>query len=641
MRKFTKILSAVLVIVLCVQIIEPGTIVLGATPLIGDNAAKSAAEGITLSSQSEVSEPEETDAIDSFSPAADESEDSKIVTPILGEVEELRTENTKHFRHKDGTYTAAVYSEPVHYIDSNGSWQDIDNTLTLNSRRTSIAGNATYTPAASALDIQIPQDFSDEQMLTIGKDGYTVGMRIKTPDGSEQISMSAEAASNLTSVKAEIVNDYEDEETAGISALTDISDSDDLTVEEANEEAMKLENKISAVNYRDIFDGADLQYVITPSKVKENIIVTETQDSYVYQFELELDGLTPVQQDNGSIKLYEDINDEDALFTLEAPYMYDANDETSFDVTMTLRGDILTVTADAEWINDESRAFPVVIDPTFSTNASTFYDATANKNTPVMNFDSYKYLYAGNGTLNVRRTYIKFTLPKLPDGSVVTNAELTFTQHDVNLGDSSMKLFAFDLTGLSTWSESSLTWNNQPISTTLNAAHDDISIKNLDYVSFITTDVNGQEYVFNLTKAVKNWYEGLTNNGIMITSSDETENSQAVLYSSDHSTSSLHPAVKVVYNNNIGLEDYWSYETVDMGRSGTVYANPYNGSVTYAHSDLSMTGNLLPISIAHVHNNNTDDIYSSVYSGMYVGKKYHLNIQEILTYDSTNNKYKH
>lgn len=637
MQKLTKILSIILVVVLCVQIIAPGTVAIGSTSFIGNNVAKSASEGITLSSQSSDLEKVEVDSFVQNSNTTNEGSDNKIATPIVGEIEELRTENTKHYRHKDGTYTAAVYSEPIHYMDSSGSWKDIDNTLTIKS----IAGKSAYVPTATSLDIRIPQDFTNNQMLTIGKDGYTVGMRIKTLDNTATMSrVSATANDKIISAKAVINNNFGDLQTANTSTSIDSSASNNLKIETANKELMKLNKKVSAVNYNGILDGTNLQYVITPSKVKENIIVTKTQDTYVYQFELDLDGLIPVAQENGSIKLYENKDDDEALFTIEAPYMYDANEETSFDVVMSLNGNILTVTADSEWINDANRKFPVVIDPTFSANASTFYDATANKNTPNMNFDSYGLLYAGNGLLNLRRTYFRFALPKLPEGSVVTESNLTFVQHDVQQGVSRMKLFAFDLTGLDSWSESEITWNNQPISTDENAAHDDISIKNLDYVTFETSDVDGYNYTFNITKAVKNWYEGRGNNGLMITNSDETDDSQAILYSSDNINASLHPSVTVVYNNNIGLEDYWTYETVDMGRSGVFYVNPYNGSVTYVHSDLNMTGNLLPINISHVHNNNTDSIYGTVYNGMYVGQKYHLNIQEVLVQESST-RYKH
>ena len=623
MKKLTKILSAILVIVLCVQIIAPGTLAIGATPFVGNNVAKSASEGISLHSQGDAFEAAEIDAEIPVNDSYDENSDSKITTPILGEVEELRTENTKHYRHKDGTYTAAIYPEPIHYMDSTGSWQDIDNTLTLNSKRKSVAGKATYTPAASALDIRIPQDFSGGQMLTIGKDGYTVGMRIKTSDNSSAMSMSANAtASRASSATAVIDNNFASMEAASVSSAADTSVSSDSAVELANKEEMKLDKKVSAVNYNDAFNGADLQYVITPSKVKENIIVTETQNSYVYQFELDLDGLIPVSQNNGSIRLYEDVEDEEALFVIETPYMYDANDETSFDVTMSLNGNNLTVTADPEWINDENRVFPVVIDPTLSTAASTFHDATANQNTPIMNFDSYMYLYAGSNNLNVRRAYLKFDLPHLPDGSVVTDATFQIVQHDVELANISTKLIAFDLSKKATWSDTSLTWSNQPLSKEKNGPLNDPNLKKIDYEIFKFANADGQVYSFNLTKTVKNWYEGTVNNGIMLTSSNEKESSQATIYSSDHDNSSLHPSVTIEYTNNIGLEDYWTYETRDLGRSGTVYANPYNGSITYLHSDLKMTGNLLPINVSHVYNSNNDGVYDTYYYNMSVGEKF-------------------
>lgn len=47
--------------------------------------------------------------------------------------------------------------------------------------------------------------------------------------------------------------------------------------------------------------------------------------------------------------------------------MYDANDNESFDVSMSVEADgdgyVLTVRADSDWIGESGRAFPVVIDP--------------------------------------------------------------------------------------------------------------------------------------------------------------------------------------------------------------------------------------------------------------------------------------
>jgi len=46
------------------------------------------------------------------------------------ELVELREENVKHFQNADGTVVAAIYPNAVHYKDDDGTWQDIDNTLT-------------------------------------------------------------------------------------------------------------------------------------------------------------------------------------------------------------------------------------------------------------------------------------------------------------------------------------------------------------------------------------------------------------------------------------------------------------------------------------------------------------------------------
>ena len=54
-------------------------------------------------------------------------------TTVVGEVEDLREEDTKHFRLSDGSFIAVSYGMPVHYEDEDGNWEDIDNTIVQNS----------------------------------------------------------------------------------------------------------------------------------------------------------------------------------------------------------------------------------------------------------------------------------------------------------------------------------------------------------------------------------------------------------------------------------------------------------------------------------------------------------------------------
>ena len=61
-------------------------------------------------------------------PLTKQAEKPKKDPKILKEVVEKRESNTKHFLMDDMSYEAAVYPEPVHYLE-NGQWKDIDNSL--------------------------------------------------------------------------------------------------------------------------------------------------------------------------------------------------------------------------------------------------------------------------------------------------------------------------------------------------------------------------------------------------------------------------------------------------------------------------------------------------------------------------------
>ncbi len=118
-------------------------------------------------------------------------------------------------------------------------------------------------------------------------------MRIKSSDNAATMSRaSASASATIDSAKAVINNNFESLQAVNTSPSTDVTASDNLKVEAENQQLMKLEKKVSAVNYNGILDGANLQYVITPSRVKENIIVTKTQDSYTWERGTKLAGIT-------------------------------------------------------------------------------------------------------------------------------------------------------------------------------------------------------------------------------------------------------------------------------------------------------------------------------------------------------------
>ena len=135
-----------------------------------------------------------------------------------------------------------------------------------------------------------------------------------------------------------------------------------------NEALTELKNLTSAVTFEDLLPNTDFEWIVTTLGIKGNIVVKAAQEAYEYIYDLSLGGLIPVPQEDGSIGLFINTSDEEPLFILEAPYLYDAAEEYSTALTMTLAGDgTLTLTADAEWINAPERVLPVVIDPTLNT----------------------------------------------------------------------------------------------------------------------------------------------------------------------------------------------------------------------------------------------------------------------------------
>lgn len=616
MKKYVKFLSILLAVVLSFQILMPGAIAIEHDKL---TVEKSASKGNFIFDTENYSDKLSQDAQNSAILLTEQdTQVKKGITPIVDEIVDLRTENTKHFRHIDGTYTVAVYSEPIHYKNEVGEWKDIDNSLVLKKGNTSNV----YTTVASDFDISIPQSLNDNQKILVNKNGYSIGMGISNPIAE------TEECDNLPTIlkniKAKITNNISDESALNSSQYLNLTD--DEKIEYDNQEKMKIKKHSSTVTYKEIFPDIDLKYDISSSKIKESIVINKHQENYIYAFDMDFGDLKPVIQKDGSIALLTNKNKQ--VYVIEAPYMYDSKNEISTDVSLELEdNNILKVIANADWINDSNRVFPVVIDPTITLSNSSFKDAYVSSASKLMNYATSRFLYAGKGLLGVRRTYLKLPIPTLPDGSVITNAQFKIKQYDPDYDDISRDIFVFDLTGKSTWSDSSITWNNQPLSGDINGPQNDGS-KVLDYTSFKTN--NNSYYSFNITRAVKNWCESGSNNGLAISTDDETSRCQPCFYGVDDSSSSNWPTLTISYNTYIGLEDYWPYETVDFGRSGTAYINDYNGSLTYVHSDLSMTGNRLPLNICHIFNSNNANIYNSVYSNMNVGVNFHLNIQEML-----------
>lgn len=473
-----------------------------------------------------------------------EEADAKIVR----EVTELREESVKHFLCEDGSYIAATYSTPVHYKE-NGEWKEIDNSLSLDRTTLSESGKPTYTTKAGGLDVSIPQSFSDGQKITAQNKGYKIGFGVN----SDQKDVSLEAyasvveletlSSNTEVVKLDTVKSINNVSTA--------STLDSNDIEAHNAKLMTVDNQSSAVKYKEIMPDTDFEYIVTSNSVKENIVVYEPQSEYTYSFDMDFDGLTPVINPDNSISLIEPNNPDETIFFIEAPYMYDSNNEESIEIEMSLvsNGDeyVMTLVANAEWINSPERVFPVVIDPTIQLLNSSISDVFVIDGLYANSPRIKNELRVGRNLANVTRTYIKMTLPEnVPEGSIVNSASFTLKKDDyfqALLADD-VSVRVYDCCNVGSWNIDTISWNNQPFNNSDNGYK---STSGAIWLSSISANSDRSSYSFNITEAVQRWINKGTNNGLMLASSNESSKTQVDFCSSRVSNESNRPTMSFSY----------------------------------------------------------------------------------------------
>ena len=95
----------------------------------------------------------------------------------LGEDISLRTENAKYIRMSDGSYYVATYETAVHYLDENGKWEEIDNTLVSSAAEddNDFSGVAT---SKGKLNIKFANNSSSSKILAIKEDKYKVSFGV-------------------------------------------------------------------------------------------------------------------------------------------------------------------------------------------------------------------------------------------------------------------------------------------------------------------------------------------------------------------------------------------------------------------------------------------------------------------------------
>ena len=364
------------------------------------------------------------------------------------------------------------------------------------------------------------------------------------------------------------------------------------------------EELTSELAYVDRASGLNVRYVLSGKRLSEQIVLEHAPENAIaYSTLLTADGLKAEEKD-GRIVFVDEAGE--VIFEIMAPFMYDANGEECDEIEVRLieteDGYTYTLIPNEKWLKDESRAYPVIVDPDiqppFSGTVDDTYISYQSQNS---NYNTRDRLKIG-GTPHYR-TLIKVSgLPTLETGDVIVESTLNLSRYNTSSAyNKEIDLYKV----LKTWDFDTVTWSNfQPDSAT--------SVER-GHISAVAATAQQNEFnQFDITALVKYWYENPTQNfGVMLESWKESSNWYTEYRSSNYnSTYSGHPYFSIIYVNSTGLENRFTYHSQSAGRAGTGSVNDFSGNLTWTHADASINNGVLPISLSHVYNTNdrTTDI---------------------------------
>jgi RHS repeat-associated protein len=520
----------------------------------------------------------------------------KKVGKIVKELSEGRTKDSKKFEKDDGTYEIAQYKTPVHYLD-NGKWKDIDNTLEEKNEKDDRGNSNTYLQnKQNDFKVKIAKNSSAQKLMEVEKDKYNVSWNLADVASTGAVL----PVKDEDKINIEINKTVDDEikKDAELKEATAKDKDETKKTLSSNEKTKTLKSITSTVKFSNIYKDVDLQYVINGSDVKENILINKSIDNAAFNFNLNANNLIPVLQQDKSIIFY-DLNDKSkAVFKIQAPFMYDKAGNTSENIDIKLNKTkdvyVLSVVPDKAWLDSSDRVYPITVDPSMQTSLA----VNSIHDTFVASIDSSnkwnnQFVRTGQVPSNVglTRTYIKFDLPQLSTGDMITNAQLNLAYCASASNNPGNQVNVHKVN--QNFDPKNINWGSQP---SYDSRVEDFALVNNPGQDKWTS--------WDITAIAKQWFTNGNNYGLML--EQDSGGGYSSFWSSDISSGYewARPQVSFSYVNNTGLEDYWTYHSQEVGRAGTSYVNDYNGNLIFTHGDISMSGSRMPVSINHVFNSN-------------------------------------
>ena len=460
-------------------------------PIVGALAVTLAIVGLQAAASAT---PERSETEGAHAPLERPDSVSAMVTArAMGErVEDLsrRSEMSQVFANPDGTWTSDTATEPTRVLDDSGVWHDVDPTL--------VERDGVLVPSYSVADV-----------------AFSVG-------GDKTFAAVTEGGKDL---EWRWPSDLPDPTVAGPTA----------TYPGAGP------------------DGADLVVTATATGFTHNIVLHEPPAEPVeFTLPVVTDGAELTETPQGGLEI--ETRGGETLVEAPRPLMWDSSENVLGEsgnvapvettVGETVSGTpTLTLSPDEDYLSDPDTVYPVTVDPSFTTYASSdtwvqspdftssqgssselragTYDAGGHKARSFMHFEDGNATWAGKSVVSANLV-LRNWHTETCSGGPIRAARIT-----------------------QSWSNSALTWANQPTITSTGAGDSTVA-KGASTPSCPTGDVS-----WNVKDIVQVWANNTgTNYGIRLSAVSETNNNTWRRYrSANYDTVSSRPRLVVTYNS--------------------------------------------------------------------------------------------
>ncbi len=475
---------------------------------------------------------------------------------IIFEVEEKRDEFSKTYKRTDGSYTSVFSQTPLHRL-KDGQWENIDNTL--------ISDGDILKNADGSFDIEFPETISENEKITVTNNGESIAFSVNNIDSSP--------------------------------AVVTVPETDKKDIIEQD-----LSKVVSEITYESIDKDTDVQYVVSPTFVKENIIVNDKSAlKDTYSFDIEKGNLTATLDDSNNLTFKNEKNE--IAFTIPAPVMKDANNVVSYDIDVTIKNadkSVLTLiyTPSKEWLNSKDRAYPIVIDPVVMLPDA---DDTIIQDTVILNkaddttSKSTNYSNSVEGLIENTQAHHSEILVKIDVDTVAFCKEPNIEIIDVNYFGTGFvtggNVIVKPING--EWNNETITYNDVYPSDNSDPV---ITYEN-KIIDYFTGTPQGEEndpvtLYFNITQLFKEWLTGERSNDGFAIVAENNQTTGIIYLAGDLSTNgkTFNTFFTIDYVDVSGNNDSFEYLTQEIGRAGTAYVNTFARSLSLNRSDLSMGG---------------------------------------------------